>query len=316
MEQLLSDLLEGQAEMKKKLNEDEMRLCHYTSVSNAVSILRSGELWMRHPLCMNDVSEIKHGLEQVNLELIQSNNQLERCLDDIKMGFYQQVQSNFGKYYDQALSEHFVLCLSEFPLTPNSLGKLSMWRAYSGADGVCLVFKKDLFIHDETHDDNPGEEPIISKVHYTNAGIVKGWLDDFCQRLVSNSDLLRTLDLEEAARLIAWVLRNYVLSVKHPAFEEEKEWRVLYTDNGEGASYLKREVEIVNGVAQDVCKLDMKKFVLNGKPLEMKDLVERVLIGPTSYPLPIRIALIKTLKSIGIEDADQRVFITNIPLRV
>jgi hypothetical protein len=38
------------------------RFVHYTSASAAVSILSRKEFWMRDPACMNDYTEVEHGL--------------------------------------------------------------------------------------------------------------------------------------------------------------------------------------------------------------------------------------------------------------
>lgn len=314
-EKLMLDFSEDELDMRTRMNSDKLRLCHYTTASNAINILKSGQIWMRHPLCMNDVSEIRHGLEQINLEL-NSNNVLEADLNHIREGLFDEVQSEFKKYYEQAISEHFVFCFSEYDLETDFLGKLSMWRAYSGANGVCIVFRKDLFVDDGLDGDNDGDEPHLVKVRYTHKGVVKDWLDTFCTNLKNQKETLSQLPLEEAARTIAWLIRNYVLSAKHPAFEEESEWRLIYTDNQDGAKYLKREVEVIGGVAQEVFKFVLSDYIHNGQQVAFKDLIEFILVGPSSFPIPTRKALVSTLKSLGIEDAEDRVITTGIPLRI
>ena len=44
-------------------------------------------------------------------------------------------------------------------------------------------------------------------------------------------------------------------------------------------------------------------------------LVERIIIGPSAYPVPMWMAFVDALKKAGVPDPDKRVVISNIPIR-
>src|SRR5688572_29737612 len=54
-------------EERKKVEPGKKRFVHYTNAHAAVSILRNREVWMRNVTCMNDYSEVHHGIECLKL---------------------------------------------------------------------------------------------------------------------------------------------------------------------------------------------------------------------------------------------------------
>lgn len=48
---------------------------------------------------------------------------------------------------------------------------------------------------------------------------------------------------------------------------------------------------------------------------EIAELIDRVIIGPSNYPIPIGEAFVAALQEAGMKDAATRVFASNIPLR-
>jgi len=49
-----------------KIKKDETRFVHYTSAATAFEIIRSKEFWLREPSCMNDFSEVEHGMRCIS----------------------------------------------------------------------------------------------------------------------------------------------------------------------------------------------------------------------------------------------------------
>jgi hypothetical protein len=44
---------------------DGQRFVHYTGAAAAMGMIRNREIWLRNTQCMNDFSEVRHGLELV-----------------------------------------------------------------------------------------------------------------------------------------------------------------------------------------------------------------------------------------------------------
>ena len=47
---------------RKEVREQGTRFVHYTNAEAAIAILQNKEIWMRLSSCMNDFSEVEHGL--------------------------------------------------------------------------------------------------------------------------------------------------------------------------------------------------------------------------------------------------------------
>jgi hypothetical protein len=104
--------------------------------------------------------------------------------------------------------------------------------------------------------------------------------------------------------------------LKHEGFREEKEWRVIYIPEMNPAAPMLKVTKIVNGVPQIVYKLPLKNNPSEGVVgIEIPQLVDRVIIGPSAYPEPIREAFVVALQEAGMTDAKNRVVCSGIPLR-
>jgi hypothetical protein len=75
---------------------------------------------------------------------------------------------------------------------------------------------------------------------------------------------------------------------KHPGFGKEVEWRVLHAPWWEKSAYLKKELEVVQGVPQAVYKIPLKDIPEAGlSRITIPALIDRIIIGPTRDPLAI-----------------------------
>lgn len=105
------------------------------------------------------------------------------------------------------------------------------------------------------------------------------------------------------------------LSVKHPGFKEEKEWRIIYTGMEESL-YLKNEITCLNGLPQKIFKIpliDIPKENLTG--IEIPQLLERIIIGPSDNASETIQAFESLLRDAGVEDPKTKIFYSDIPLR-
>jgi len=80
--------------------------------------------------------------------------------------------------------------------------------------------------------------------------------------------------------------------------------------------YLTKDIRVVNGVPQPIFKIPLKDipdedFV----GAEIPALLDRIIIGPTQYPLPMLEAFTLLLTDAGVTDPDKRVFVSDIPIR-
>ena len=116
-------------------------LAHYTSIDVLEKIMRSGEIWLSNPLFMNDLEEVRFGIQQGATLFLQNPLVVEACGSPNRA----QILANaFRHYYTQFDQEHafdtYVFCLSQHG-SANTDGRLSMWRGYGGqGNGAALVF--------------------------------------------------------------------------------------------------------------------------------------------------------------------------------
>ncbi len=172
-------------------------LYHYTDFAGLQGILESHALRATYNRVLNDASEQLHA-ERVlceELGLLKGSPATEAV--------------SFGK------RRHFVTCFCE----TNSL--LSMWRGYAGSGGgFCLGFDYSCMKHHMCWPDpKVGQSlPLLAPVHYRNTPeSIRRYLNAVCKSKVNADDLS--------------VLPPFFPSmIKHEAFEEEREWRIIALD--------------------------------------------------------------------------------------
>ena len=104
------------------------------------------------------------------------------------------------------------------------------------------------------------------------------------------------------------------VSIKPPGFKEEKEWRVVYCPSIYPSNHLIRDTQVVRGVPQPIYKIRLKDIPgLIG--IEIPALLNRVIIGPSKYPLAIGEAFIDLLEEAGVQNPISKVYRSEIPLR-
>lgn len=110
-----------------------------------------------------------------------------------------------------------------------------------------------------------------------------------------------------------------VLSLKHKGFEEEKEWQILYND----AIYtkdniIKEEVKEIHGVPRIIKILNFES--LNDKnsdySTKLNDILYKIIIGPSDNPKHLQEIFIKKLADNCVTNAESKVVISEIPVRI
>lgn len=295
--------------------KDNLRFVHYTGADSAVGMLKNHEVWMRKPSTMNDFSEIQHG--RFCLDFMWKNSpvgaRLKELLEGMFPGLIKEVEAEFDGSWIDLNANTFLACLSEHPGgVEDEIGRLSMWRAYGS---VALVLNPTIFMAA-----TPKLHAYSYAVTYRTTEQCVDAFAEVVRRVEANREFLVQLGKPYIHWWVAETLRNTVLCTKHPGFAEEREWRIIYRAGADPNPLIEEEVEVIRGTAQPVAKLRFKPYADDPElaGLQVRDLVERIIIGPTQYPLAMYDAFRKLLQKAGVEEnqAAGRVKISNIPLRV
>lgn len=260
------------------------RFAYYTTAETAVQVLKNQEIWLRMPTCMNDVSEVQHGRAAIiDIWGSPEGTRLGEVFDKIYPGISVELTAKLdAESGRELLAETFIACLSEHATTPEEdrYGRLSMWRAYGGKSGIALILRGDPLFADTNN-----LSVYSSPVEYLDASAFEKRISDFIDRMAANGPFLQTLGREACLGWLYQTITLAMLCVKHPAFVEEREWRVFHSER-EPSTVLRREVECIRGVAQPVIKLPLKDNLDGSKSgRSLGDILDRVIVGPTDFPL-------------------------------
>jgi hypothetical protein len=205
----------------------------------------------------------------------------------------------------------FIGCLTEFDPADTS-GRLSMWRAYSTHQaGVALVMNKFPFVR-ETDALKAYSVPVayLSDIAFAQR------MDACLDAIEQNLEQIRALPPENISHIIFWWLLVLAVSLKHPAFVEERVWRVIYIPSMEKSETIISAVECIGGIPQVVEKIPLINDP--GKGLDRADinnLLHRIIIGPSEFPLVLFDAFERALSERGVDNASERISVSFIPLR-
>ncbi len=157
-EPLFADPLEGDTFPAKR-----PLLAHYTSIQALEAMLRSNEIWLSNPLFMNDMEEVRFGIN-AGTNLFLTSIEVESACGNKER--FDLLKSTFNHYYNVFANEHvidtYVFCLSEHG-KDNTDGLLSMLMGYGGnGNGAAIVFDTGkLSVRD-------GSPLIIARVQYAS----------------------------------------------------------------------------------------------------------------------------------------------------
>lgn len=296
------------AELKKV----RTRLVHYTSADVAVSILRNREVWMRNSTTMSDFMEVEHGFQCLNHAYRGEPGALfKKVLDSIFPGSVKELEERFNAWLPGIRSDTYLTCVSEHLDTEDSHGRLSMWRAYGGKTGVALVLNAAPF-YAETN----ALKAYSSAVAYWDSSNFSREFLAIANGMQLAPDLLRNLGKERVFSLAFTMFRFAVLCTKHPGFHEEREWRVVYSPTMEASEMIAPSIEVVGGTPQRVYKIPLRNAPEAGlRGMEIPEILDRIIIGPTQYPGAIYQAFFTLLQDAGVSNPENRIVMSDIPLR-
>ena len=296
----------------KRAEEEEINYAHYTNADTAYKIIKNQEIWLRKVTVMNDYREFEHGKDSL-IKIIDDTNEgksFREIFDSIAPNVFDIAYAKFKQWGDYIKDDFYISCFSEHRQEEDKLGKLSMWRAYGGHAGVAIIFKRDFFR-------NSHQGLSFSSVIYTCQ--IKGELIKEITRLgnsiLSQKDNVKSTQYNLLENYLFNVFRFAALCNKHQGFEEEKEWRLIATASLlPEESLTTQEIVTIQGTPQNIVKINLENADFGN--LKFKDMIDKIIIGPSERPDEIRESIISALKDIGAENPEAMVNMSDIPLRI
>jgi hypothetical protein len=288
------------------------RFVHYTGAAAAMGMIRNREIWLRNTQCMNDFSEVRHGLDLVR-EAYRgpAGARLLDFLDGIHPGLRARAAERFEAVAATIRGGTYITCLSEHDRAEDHLGRLSMRRAYSQACGVALVLNSRPLLGRGSSAVGVNAGP----VEYADRRTFLKGFEAFAEAMRGEEAYLAGLGLERACENLAGGYYQAALSTKHPGFAEEREWRVVFNPTLD-AGHLVRSVEVCRGEPQVIYRLPLVNRPEAGiEGMALADILEALIIGPSDNPRAVRDAFVELLADAGVGDPEARVRISDIPVR-
>lgn len=306
----------------EELKQKETPFVHYTSAEVAKSIIEHKTFWMRKPQTMNDFMEIEWGREAL-LAAWHGGGHGDRLKEAINAIYPDASELIFKQFDDWSpifQTQTFMACLSEHdPVTEDVLGRLSMWRAYGGENGVGLVLS-----HKPFTSESDALGAYTAPVNYVSKADFAEQFGEIIERIVSRPDVLKAMGLDALHSFLHHMLKSAILTTKHPGFHEEREWRVIHTPEDGPNKHLDYSLEVVRGVPQQIVKVPLRDIpdeevdgvIITGMSgLDPTELIQRIIIGPSEMAWVMRDTFITLLLRAGVENPYDRVVVSDIPVR-
>lgn len=292
-------------------------LAHYTSLRNIENILTSNEIWLSHPLHMNDFEELRFGMLEARDKFLSSpevrriyhGHQNQERLTEHFLDYFEERFSLF----EADLFDTYLFCLCEHDPDDNH-GLLSMWRGYGGdGAGAALIIDTSKI---ELLDESP---LVLTNVTYLSQNDRREWLrqktDEFAQFLRAN---LPTGDrLYLALDAFFQRILMFALATKHDGFHEEREWRLIYSKSRDRSHVAEPYLDyhVSDTGIEPKMKLPIKTITgLIGGGVRIGNIVDRLLLGPSlNTNLAVRSA--QRMMTKYFPEAESNVIVSSIPYR-
>ena len=290
------------------------RLVHYTTAEAALNIIRTKRFWMRNTNCMSDYSEVQHGFDIFNRLFADSAKykSFKEALDDCVPGVASEAIAVFNNSWSDIRLNSYIACLSEHQDSEDSNGRLSMWRAFGGTAtriGIVLSVPYNSL-------STRALNLTFSPVAYLSESAAHKVLEEVIGNIRANCNFLRMIGRDALVRLVFMTILSGVLCLKHEGFNEEREWRAIYSPKRWPSRFIESSIEVVAGVPQMVYKVPLEASVSDQiADLDFTKIFDHLIIGPTSYPWPIYGAFVDELTKAGVANSAERVLVSGIPIR-
>lgn len=290
------------------------KFVHYTSAEAALNIIRTKRIWMRNATCMADYREVQHGFDILNKFFSDKSKAalftgaLDRCVPKAA----EEAIGLFNHWWNTIRFYTYITSLSEHDSKEDLHGRLSMWRAFGSHPArVAIVFKVPWFTGAAL-----ALNIFLSPVLYLTEEEALEQIHTVIGNIDANVDFLRSVDRQLLVNNVFNMLVSGVTCLKHEGFREEAEWRAIYSPKRLLSPLMESETRIVSGVPQLVYAVPLdesKSPFLAG--IDLARVLDRLIIGPTPYPIAMYDAFVEALTTISIPEPQKRVFISGIPIR-
>ena len=200
----------------------EKFLYHYTSQNGFMGIINSKKIWATNILYLNDTEEIKQTIwiTMNCLEIIAASSK-SRHENEFIDEFYKRVESITRKDRD------FGVYVCSFSTQPDLL---SQWRGYCpDANGICIGFD----FNSEIYEQIKAQGFSLVKCEYADQfeippSCIQKFLEETLTTFRTLSKKMKLSDrIDKALYGFDQKLLRIATSIKHPAFTEESEWRLI-----------------------------------------------------------------------------------------
>jgi hypothetical protein len=292
-----------------EVEKDGRRFAYYTTAETAIKVFRNKELWFRNATVMNDYSEIAYGIRMTSQVMDgQEGVRFKKAVSDIFLGIMKRVGENFERSKFDWHSETYLACISLHDDKEDTMGRLSMWRAYG--DTAIIINNTPLTAV-------TGDLGVYSMpVQYLDIDMLTERLAAVTNEVLINRTYLEGLGEDVLVNNIHHMLFQYAIGTKHPGFTEEQEWRLYYRPNQQDSPMMTPKIEVIQGTPQKIWALRLEHnpdIGLHGA--DLPSLLDRLIVGPSAHPFVARKALIEVLQKADVTNAAEKVIISDIPLR-
>ena len=104
-----------------------------------------------------------------------------------------------------------------------------------------------------------------------------------------------------------------VVSIKHPGFYEELEWRAIYSPTVRHSVLMKSSTVTIAGVPQLIYHLPLDGS--SAPDIDLVKMLERIIVGPRQFPTVVLDSLIPALEKMGVAEPAKKIQLSNIPIR-
>ena len=300
---------------EKEPNQTYARLIHYTTAESALKIINSKRFWMRNTNCMTDYREVQHGFE-IFARYFGDPTKFKaftETLDVCAPGAGKEAIQMFNTSWNSIRFSTYISSISEHQDQEDQHGRLSMWRAFGGSTARVGIVLKIPSISQGSLALNL----LFSPVAYLSEEAAHKVMDRVIENIRVDCEFLCTVDRAILVRTVFLMLLAGVVCLKHEGFQEEREWRAIYTPKFWPSQLMESSTEVVAGIPQVIYKIPLDASVSGYlADLDFAKLFDRLIVGPTPYPWPMYEAFVDALVRAGVADAGNRLFASGIPIRV
>ncbi len=290
-------------------------IAHYTSLVNLEKILSNEEVWLSNPLFMNDLEEVRFGVNN-GVNLVNNSDKIRIALvsDTRISSFYKEFDIAFGRYAEDLVFDLYVMCFSRHD-PKNTDGMLSMWRGYgSNGQGAALVI-------DTSKVTVEGKSPLaFAPVSYATPDERREFLSSKIEavaKFISENDIPDEYVHSLAAALFKRICLFAVFS-KHSGFQEEDEWRLVYFKDRDENKRLEPYFDYTNSADGIQPKLKLPTGSLSGvikEDFELSSIIHSIIVGPTSSSALTQLSIDRMLEKVQMPELKNRIRLSGIPYR-